>query len=210
MSATFIANGEDAVVLGFNQLIVRNVGALPFVYCGAIGPVPLPGATARRVVDAVRRSAGAFSLRGLGSLDFMRSDDTFSVLEVNPRPPASVELYRDRAGVAGSRPAARGVVAAHVRACQHGELPHWAPAPGGPAVTGTQIVFAPRPVWLDDGDVRRLAALASCHDLPAAAGRFEAGDPVCSVSAHADSAAQVRALLERECENVHRSLETCS
>jgi uncharacterized protein len=199
MSATFIANGSDACVLGFNQLSVRRFGARPFVFCGAVGPVPLPPDLAQRITAAVRALAAAFSLRGLGSLDFMLDGAAFSVLEVNPRPPASMALYpRHR------------VVAAHLRACLHGELPLTSAAALHGDVQGTEIVFAPRPTALDEPAVQRLAGLAGCHDLPFAATHFDAADPVCSVSAQGETAAQVRVLLTQRCAAVHQFLETLS
>ena len=212
MSATFIANGREARVLGFNQLLVRPFGTRPFVFCGVLGPVPLPAWVAEQVGDAVGSVAAAFSLRGLGSLDFMLDGTAFGVLEVNPRPPASLALYRQRSGQAASQWAPGGVVSAHLRACVRGELP---PAPAGagddvanPAVAGTEIVFAPRTTHLDAAAAARLAGFAACHDLPAGATRFEAGDPVCSVTASGPDAARVCALLARGRDAVHQLLET--
>ncbi len=212
MSATFIANGSDASVLGFNRLLVRRFGARPFVFCGAVGPLPLPDDVATRVTAAVRALAAGFSLRGLGSLDFMLDGETFGVLEVNPRPPASMALYGPRIPQAQAGQAPRGLVAAHVRACLQGELPSWTAQRADDAVTdpvqGTEIVFARRAIQLDELGARRLAARARCHDLPAAATHFEAGDPICSISACGASAEQVRVLLDRGREAVHQSLET--
>ena len=210
MSATFIANGNDACVLGFNQLIVRRFGARPFVFCGAVGPVPLPAGVAGRISAAVRSLATAFSLRGLGSLDFMLDGDAFGVLEVNPRPPASMALYRRRFFQGAAQGAARGVIEAHLRASLQGELPKLPARPANDAVEGTEIVFAPRSLWLAEPAARRLAERPGCHDLPSAATRFEAGDPLCSVSASGASAEQVRSLLEHGREAVHQSLETHS
>jgi uncharacterized protein len=197
MSVTFIADGRSVRVLGFNELIVRPLGARPFVYCGVVGPVLLPEDLARRVGAAVDDLAAAFSLRGLGSLDFMRDGDDFGVLEINPRPPASMALYGP------------GLVADHVRACLQRELPQ-APAAAVGAVRGTEIVFARRPLQLDERAARRLDERAECHDLPAGAARFDAGDPVCSVSASGSNAAQVRTLLQQACDAVHHSLEPLS
>ena len=212
MSATFIANGREARVIGFNQLIVRPFGTRPFVFCGVLGPVPLPAWLAKGLGDAVDRLAAAFSLRGLGSLDFMFDGTAFGVLEVNPRPPASMALYRHRSGQPASQWAPGGIVSAHLRACLHGELP---PEPTAArddlathAVAGTEIVFARRPLQLHAAAALRLAGFAGCHDLPAGATRFEAGDPVCSVTATGPDAAQVRALLARGREAVHQLLET--
>ena len=52
MSATFIANGCDALLLGFNELLVRPFGSHPFVFCGCVGPVAVTADLARRIGHA--------------------------------------------------------------------------------------------------------------------------------------------------------------
>lgn len=195
MSATFCANGRQAALLGFNQLIVRPVGQRPFVYCGVVGPVPLVAAPARAVQRALQLLTAEMGLRGLCSLDFVLNGDQVLVLEVNPRVPASVALYGAR--VRG------GVMAAHVKACQSGQLPHLQPAApqagtpaGGAAIpglqpTGTEIVFAPRALHISAQLAQRLQARSACHDQPTAGTRLQRGDPLCSVSAHGANAEAV-------------------
>ena len=212
MSATFVANGTDACVLGFNQLTVRRFGTRPFVYCGVIGPVPLAAAVAGRITAAVRTLAAVFSLRGLGSLDFMLDGDGFGVLEINPRPAASMALY----GKSCFHGATRGLVAAHVHACLEGALPTLAKPSAKDTLRGSEIIFARRAILLDETAAQRLAEYG-CHDLPAAGTRFAAADPLCSVSATGatgvtgatgDSAAQLRLALDHAREAVHQLLET--
>ncbi|WP_088281235.1 ATP-grasp domain-containing protein [Ideonella sp. A 288] len=203
MSATFIANGTDACVLGFNELIVQRMGDRPHVYGGVVGPVPLPDGVAHRIEQAVRRIASVFGLRGLGSLDFLLDGDDFAVLEVNPRPPASMDLYGRQQGTPSPGP-----IAAHLRACLHDELPV-APSQGPRGIVkGTQIVFAPAALQLDAAAAHRLAHLPGCHDLPSAHARFDSHDPLCSVSASGPSAEAVRASLERGREAALACLET--
>ncbi len=207
MSATFVGNGRDARVLGFNRLIVRHRGTLPFVFGGAVGPVPLPDDVAARITAAVCALVAAFSLRGLGSLDFMLDGSAFGVLEVNPRPPASMELYGRRyfQPVSSGQPC--GAIAAHRRACLHGDLPRAVEHEAIATVRGTEIVYAPRPVCIDDAAARRLGERTDCHDLPSGAQRFAAGDPICSVSATAADAELVEALLGLRREAVEQTLE---
>ncbi|HSI59933.1 MAG TPA: ATP-grasp domain-containing protein [Ideonella sp.] len=197
MSATFVANGSDAVVLGFNEQIVNAFGQRPFVFCGVIGPVPLPPAAAGQVQRAVSALTAEFALRGVCSLDFLLDGDGIAVLEVNPRPPASMALYGELAPMA-----------AHLRACQQGELPAAPSAAVPPRVQGSEVVFAQGPLVLGQDAVMHLAAWPGVHDLPCAGGRFGPGDPVCSVSASGSDAAQVRALLSRSRTALLRSLET--
>lgn len=197
MSATFIANGQDAVILGFNEQIAFSFGAHPFAYGGVVGPAPLAAAAARQVGHAVRALAREFALRGLCSLDFLLDGDQVAVLEVNPRPPASLALYADRR-----------VMQAHVQACQQGELP--AADAGAPAsrVQGSTVVFARRALVLDDHAALRLAAWPGSHDLPCAGTRVAAGEPLCSLTATGATAAQVHHLLGESRQALLHSLET--
>lgn len=198
MSATFVANGRDACVLGLNRQIVRRFGAHPFVFCGVVGPLPLGEALAHRVDAVVRMLAAEFALRGLGSLDFMLDGDRIAVLEVNPRPPASLALYRDGGGA--------GPMQAHLRACQRGELPaRAARSPAG--VQGSEIVFARGPLHLGDGAARELAAWPGCHDLPRAGSAFAAGDPVCSLTVQGSGVDEVLARLASGRDALLASLE---
>jgi uncharacterized protein len=201
MSATFIANGRDACVLGFNALIVRSVIGRPFVYCGAIGPVPLTAPAAAQVTRAVQLLAAEFGLLGACSLDFMLDGDEVSLLEINPRPSASMACY--------AKHLPQGVLAAHLRACQQRKLPQLGPfALAQPAVHGHHIVFARHRLVLDDAASARLAESAHCHDLPFGAATFDAGDPVCSVSAMADSADGVGTQLSQRREALLNTWET--
>ena len=183
MSATFIANGEQAQVLGINELIVRPFGTHPHVYCGCVGPVSVAADVARRIGDAVRVLSAVFALRGWCSLDFMLDGTAIGVLEVNPRPPASLALY-----------AQRGLIDAQLRACLQAEL---APAAAftRARMAGHEIVYTTRPLQINEAAAQRLVRWPGAHDLPLAGARFDSGDPVCSVSTAGDTAAQVKALL---------------
>ena len=195
MSATFVANGRDAVVLGFNRQLVCRMGTRPFVYCGVVGPVPMDGAVAERIEAAVRTLATEFDLRGLGSLDFMLDGDAFAVLEVNPRPPASIALYRNQ------RP-----MQAHLRACRESVLPGRV-RPAHAKMRGSEIVFAQRALQLDEAAARSIAAQPQCHDLPHAGSVFAVGDPLCSVSAQGHSVDSVVAQLANRRDAVLNRLE---
>lgn len=196
MSATFVANGAQLSVLGFNELIVKPAQAgstlRPYVYCGAIGPVTLPAPATRQITRALHLLAAEFVLQGLGSVDFvLDADGQPHLLEVNPRPPATLALYP-------------GSLAAHVDACLHGNLPA---TPAAGTASGHEVVWAPRALQLDDAAADRLARWPGCHDLPAAGARFAAGDPLCSLSARGADAAAVRAALDSARAALLQSLE---
>ena len=196
MSATFIADGARALLLGINELIVRPLGLRPHVYGGCIGPVAVTPGVARRVDAAVQVLTAEFGLRGWCSLDFIRDGEAIGVLEVNPRPPASLGLY-----------AQRGLIDAQLRACLQGELPR-AGAFAARHVAGHEIVYASHSSTLAATHAQRLASHADVHDLPAAGAWIAAGDPVCSLSAAGDSAEQVKALLAAARDRLMNTLET--
>jgi predicted ATP-grasp superfamily ATP-dependent carboligase len=200
MSATFIANGEDAVVLGFNRQQVCAIGERPFVFAGVVGPVAPSEAMQRAIGTAVRVLAREFRVCGLASLDFVMHGDTAEVIELNPRPPASLVLY--------PRVGGHGALHAHRLACQQGVLPP-APAPAA-GVRGIAIVFAPRALRLDDAAAERIAHWPGAHDLPHAGTVFLPGDPLCSLSAHGSDAARVQAVLAQRRDALLQALETSS
>ena len=188
MSALFLADGQGARLVALNRLIVRPLGALPHIYRGAIGPIA-DAALQARIDTALAALVPAFALRGLVSLDFIAVGGEPHLLEINPRPSASMALH------ALAWP--QGLMRAHVLAMQ-GTLPP--PPQHAPGVRGTEIVLARRRGIITADTSATLAALPFCHDLPADGTTFEAGDPLCSVSAEGVDADSVQAAL-----HAHRS-----
>jgi predicted ATP-grasp superfamily ATP-dependent carboligase len=197
MSATFVANGSDAVVLGFNLQSFHALGDRPFVFSGVIGPVAVSDALRSNITRAVRLIAARFPLRGLASIDFIRNGDAAEILEVNPRPPASTALY-PRVGSAGP-------LYAHWRACVHGELPPQLPL--ADEVRGSEIVFARTPLRIAPSQADALAADPQIHDLPRGGDCFSPGEPVCTLSERSASAIQVRTTLKLRREALLHQLE---
>ncbi|MFZ2650531.1 MAG: ATP-grasp domain-containing protein [Burkholderiaceae bacterium] len=210
MSATFIADGHQAVLLGCNEQMIRPFADHPYRFHGVFGPVAVPAAVCAEVTRIVAALTEAFALRGLGSLDFMLEGEAVGVLEVNPRPPASMALY-PRVGRRGDLP----VLGAHLNACRDATLRGVAaPQTSVRAVRGTEIVFADRALRLNMAAAAALAETAATHDLPHCVAQdgahethFAAGDPLCSVSAGGADAASVKLELAQRRATVLRTLE---
>ena len=120
------------------------------------------------------------------------------MLELNPRPPASLALY--------PRVGAEGPIAAHLRACGGGGLPAVERRPA--SVRGTEIVFARGTLRLDERQLAWLAVQPDAHDLPHAGYTWSAGEPVCSICAEGASAPAVREQLAQRRDALLTSLET--
>lgn len=198
MSATFVANGRDAVLLGVNRQGSRPFGERPYVFTRIAGPVAVSEVVRRELGAIARLLAGAFHVRGLASLDVLLEGERIEVLELNPRPPASLALY--------PRLGDGGVLAAHLRACEHDVLP--LPPAGALPVRGLEIVFASRSIGIDGARATALAALPGACDLPRAGTRVVAGDPLCSVTAEGADEARMNEQLDARRAAVQALLET--
>jgi predicted ATP-grasp superfamily ATP-dependent carboligase len=200
MSALFLADGAAFRLVALNRLIVRRLDDRPYVYAGAVGPVS-DRALERTIAQALALLVPEFGLRGLASLDFI-ADDAAGVhlLEINPRPSASMQLH------AQAWPA--GLMRAHVRALR-GRLPAMPPRHGD-GVRGHSTVFAERAGRFDAASADALARAGHHHDLPAAGSCFARGDPVCTVSAQAAGLDQATSLLHVRAEQVLARLSHCA
>jgi predicted ATP-grasp superfamily ATP-dependent carboligase len=192
VSATFVADGRRAVLLGFNrQRVLARPGAA-YAFAGIVGPVPLPARAAAGLQQALAALVAEFGLVGLGSLDALLDGDRIALLEINPRPPASHALYEPDA------------LAAHLDACRHGRLPA-APA-AARVVRGQAIVYTRGALQVDAALATWLAARPDSHDLPQPGTRLGAGDPLCSLAAAGDDADGVMARLDAEVERLLTAL----
>jgi len=172
MSLLFLADGEDIAPIGFNRLMCEPLARHPFAFGGAIGPVPLASAPAAEVLHAASVLARHLGLRGLNGMDFMLHRGRVEVLEINPRPPATLALYDAR--VPG------GLMRAHVDACNGklASLPLFDDAPAG-----VRVVYADRNRTVSAQDSAQLTSAAWVHDQPRVGVHLGAGEPWCSVSA---------------------------
>ncbi|WP_236783884.1 ATP-grasp domain-containing protein [Azospirillum humicireducens] len=159
----------------------------PFRYGGAVLPAALPQALADQLSEAARRVAAAFGLVGLNSLDLLVDGDSATVLEVNPRPGATLDLLeRHRLG---------GVMRAHLDAAAGRSWSLGAPRPG---VIAGAVAYAASALTVPDA----VAWAPWCADLPRAGSVMEAGQPLCSVTAWGGDEEEARRRLSRRIENI--------
>ena len=170
MSALFVADGRRAQIIGFNTLWTDpDDPASPFRYGGAINHAALPRRQQAAVAAYVAGLVRAFSLKGINGLDFIASDSGCQVLEINPRPCATLELYEPDTE--------DGLVSLHLRACT-GRLPaglSWRSR----RLHACRVVYAREDLRIDP----RQRWPRWCRDLPQPASHIRAGEPVCTVHA---------------------------
>ena len=199
-SAAYVASAAEGRLVGASRQLTGEdwCHARPFAYCGSID-VPLDALPhdLRRQFLALASPLAACGLRGAIGADFVvGADGAAWVVEVNPRPTASMELVERTTGVS--------IAAAHVAACggPAGRSPaprpcprRWAKAilyaPRSLAIAADQIaaVVARRRLW---SDVTDLPAIA---DIPPPGRTVAAGGPLCTLFAAGGTEAEAVARL---------------
>ncbi len=89
-SVLFCADGQQVDLIGFHRQWTLNGS---FVFSGIVQECVLPVAEQKRIQGWLEKLVSCYHFKGLGSLDFICNEGTCYFLEINPRPPASMQLY---------------------------------------------------------------------------------------------------------------------
>lgn len=95
ISMLFVADGNTAHVIGFNQQLTAPTKSLPYRFAGAISNVTLQPSIPRAFEHAAQKLTSALHLRGICSLDAIMDGEGVWVLELNPRLSATFHLYEN-------------------------------------------------------------------------------------------------------------------
>jgi uncharacterized protein len=177
VSVLLLGDGRGAIALGSSSQWAAPCAAQMFRYGGAVRPAdPVPACVAD-LCDAALQIAQAFCLCGLNSIDFLVAGDAFHLIEINPRPGATLDIFADAEG---------RLLRAHVEACA-GTLPraplHFV------AAAASATVYA-------ESDLAAMPAFewpAWCHDRQKPATHVARDEPVCTIVAAADTPSLARA-----------------
>ena len=191
VSALLLGDGRTVMVLGFSAQWCSPLPRHPFRYGGAVRPAALSEDLVQEMTSALTRLTATLPLTGLSSADFLVDGDRFLLLEINPRPGATFDLFEPEHGPS--------LFALHVEACA-GRMPDAGPRLEG-AMAGA-ILYAAR-------DIEGMPVLdwpdwASDRPVPGSAVKADA--PLCSVFARAETAAEARGRLERRMAEIEARL----
>ncbi|UOA10358.1 ATP-grasp domain-containing protein [Methylobacter sp. S3L5C] len=171
-SVLFLADGTELQVIGFNrQWVISLSESREFIFSGIINSCGLLDKQKQQITDWLKKLIPEFGLKGLNSLDFIQAGGVSLVLEINPRPSASMQLYD------------ADLLTRHIKASQ-GELTTYC---GHTGYTGYQIVYAVQDVTIPDG----FEWPEGCMDLSKSGTVCHTGQPVCSIITHQDQAHSV-------------------
>lgn len=200
MAALVLADGERWRLVGTTHQIVRAVGVKPCLYFGGLGPAALEPASLARLEAMLDRLVPALGLCGLNGIDFVLVDGEPVLIELNPRPTASLALLNPAVG--------GGLLRAHVEVCRGAPLPDLAPAAAEQGVRGQEVVFAPRALAVDRPLADTFCARPWLRDRPQPGTRIARHGPACTVVAAAATAEEVRATLAARRAEIERLLES--
>ncbi|ADE16887.1 protein of unknown function DUF201 [Nitrosococcus halophilus Nc 4] len=189
-SVLFLANGKETQILGYNRLWTAATPAAPYRYGGVAAPLNLTPAAATLLRNYLHAMVTATGLRGINGLDFIQEPGGLQILEINPRPPASLNLYQDLLNPFD----------AHVKACLEAPLPlRVTPMTTAHAFS---ILYAPHPLQIPPN----ILWPSFCYDLPVARLKIEREEPICSIHARGASIEKCRQLLRRRQQQVLKLL----
>ncbi|NOR68149.1 MAG: ATP-grasp domain-containing protein, partial [Methylomarinum sp.] len=176
MSVLFMANGYDFKIIGFNKQFVTSLVDNDFVFSGVISQPEISEWLVNIVSAWLNQLVVEFSLKGINSLDFIVNDTQCYVLEINPRPSASMQLYKS------------SILSAHIDSFSVERL---ASIERPDDYQGYQIIFAESDIYINKNTLWP----AWVVDIPQADAFINTGMPICSIIARGKNEQQVKDLL---------------
>jgi len=181
-SVLFLADGRHSSILGFNIQWTHKYGPNDFLFSGVMSHCDLSEKIKKQIVDFINKLVEFLPLRGLNCIDFVIERGLCLVLEVNPRPSASMALY--------DQDFRYGLLTEHINAV-NGKLPH-SPIRDRNKIQAIEIIFASEQIVVQEG----LIWPEWAADTPPAATTIPKNSPVCSISASANNPEAVKLLLK--------------
>ena len=191
-SVLFLANRKQVQIIGFNtQWTARLSNNEEFIFAGIINYCELSEVYQTQIINWLTKLVPEFKLNGLNSLDFIHADGQSYLLEINPRPPASMQLYD------------ADLLRRHIRTASPVE--DWQSClqpPAQSAYTGYQIIYAQQDIQIPDSYIWENNTM----DIPIAGAMCKTGQPICSIIAHQTHAHAVMQALNIQQHNIEKGL----
>lgn len=165
-SVLFLANGTRTKIIGINRQWASARGSTPFRLTAIKGHFQIDQKHYQQLKQSINAITAQAKLVGLNSLDFIISKkQQIKLLEINPRPSASCELYETH----------RPIIQLHIDACQ-GKLPE-RPLKNSNKTSVLNYLYAPQTITIPPN----IRWHEQCHDLPPAHTTINKGEPICTL-----------------------------
>ena len=168
VSALLLSNGRQTRLCGIAEHLCWHPAADHWRYEGALSLMPIPRAVAAAARAAGHAVAAELKLCGGFGLDFiLRADGQLMLVDINPRLPATLDLYADRGAI----------FASHLHACATGKLLYSSSRRG--RCRGHLLLYA-EGSWEVPATLRWPVGVA---DRPRAGTLIARGEPLCTLLA---------------------------
>ncbi len=186
-SVLFLADGKRIQIVGFNrQWTIALNNTDEFIFSGIINSTELTYEQKNQVSTWAGKLVSKLSLKGLNSLDFIQKEQTSYVLEINPRPSASMQLYDE------------DLFARHIKACQ-GELLNYQSNDSKQVdFAAYQIIYARQDTQIPE----HFKWPRGVVDIPNSGSIISIGQPICSMIAHGKEPQMVLEQLQKQQEHI--------
>ena len=179
VSALFIGDGESARIVGFSRQFVSPRPNAPYRYGGALRLQRFDRRHAAMIGGWLTDLTRRIGLVGLCSADLIRDGGDYQLLEINPRPGATLDIFdSDEAPL----------LEAHFNACRDAPVS----LPGFKGNMASMVAYTTRPV----DPFPAIAWPDWTADRQSAGTRLDAGDPVCTIFAHGPNTTATRQKLD--------------
>jgi predicted ATP-grasp superfamily ATP-dependent carboligase len=187
VSALFAGTGTSAQVLGFSEQWAAPTSRAKWRYGGAARPAELSPDLEARLTHSVERVAQCFDLKGLGSADFLVNGEDFHLLEINPRPGATLDIFDSEA---------EPLLRIHLEAVLENRLP--TALRKLPAATAAAIVYATEPITVS----QTMIWPDWTADRPRMGEHIDKDRPICTVWARSRTKVEARRLVDERIESI--------
>jgi uncharacterized protein len=185
VSALFAADGSRADLIAFSVQWTSPTEEAPFRYGGAAGPVNIERGAAAAITTAIGGVTAELGLKGLNSADFLVSTDGADLVDLNPRPGATLDVFDQ---------IENPLVARHIAACEGRSMG----SVGARDVRAAEVVYARREIVVG-AEVDWPDWVA---DRPTTGTRIGGGDPLCTVLAEGGDVEFARTLAEARAQEI--------
>lgn len=183
-SCVFFANRVSAEIIGFNQTWCKKLADKEFNYGGAASVLDFDKVLQSEVKIIIKQLVAKLKLIGLCGMDFIVTNNgEIKVLEINPRPTQTMELFDNEKG---------SLFTAHLGCFDELKLPIINP----PEMNrGHEVIYAIQAMTIPDN----LNWPDWTSNRPKAGTVIKKGDPLCSVHAEAETTREVLEQLIKQC-----------
>ena len=179
VSALFVADGRTAHVVGFSRQWTSPAPGAPYRYGGAVRLRRFDRNDAAKIGGWLSGLTSRAGLAGLCSADLIRHDGGYHLVEINPRPGATLDIFDSTEAP---------LLKAHIDACRGKPFR----VPRFEDCMASLVTYASRSVE----QFPKIAWPDWTADRQPAGSTLAAGDPICTVFARGTNAAATRRTAE--------------